>query len=211
MCVCACMYQGTAQGLDFEAGLNTFWAPDVVRGLNDGLWHMHVTYVAAVKHRRRHHHHHHQTKRFILKASACCNEVARRCVVASSLRRVTPACVVVWLRRYVRRVRMTWGGKQMIAHLTSTGDLSKWTFKNFVEAVDSRPAFTGEGRREVLGPAASEALATTSELMVKVRARVYLSGWVAVLDVCCASRRAGRMSKSSSLRPAYCGPSSAYL
>jgi len=29
-------YQGTCRGLDFEAGLNTFWAPDVVRGLNDG-------------------------------------------------------------------------------------------------------------------------------------------------------------------------------
>ena len=26
-------YQGTAQGLDFESGLNTFWAPDVVRSL----------------------------------------------------------------------------------------------------------------------------------------------------------------------------------
>jgi len=36
---------------------------------------------------------------------------------------------------YIRRVRMTWGGKQMIAHLVSTGDLSKWKFKNFVEVI----------------------------------------------------------------------------
>jgi hypothetical protein len=36
---------------------------------------------------------------------------------------------------YIRRVRMTWGGKQMIAHLVSTGDLSKWQFKNFVEVM----------------------------------------------------------------------------
>lgn len=63
---------------------------------------------------------------------------------------------------------MTWGGKQMIAHLTSSGDLSKWTFKGFVEVVDQRAAFTGVDRRAFFGPQASEALATTSEVLTKV-------------------------------------------
>jgi sucrose-6-phosphate hydrolase SacC (GH32 family) len=39
-------YGGTAQGLEFEAGPSTFWAPDVIR--HEGLYHLFVTYIRGI-------------------------------------------------------------------------------------------------------------------------------------------------------------------
>lgn len=40
------LYRGTLQGLAFEPGRNTFWAPEVI--WHDGLYHMYVSYVPGV-------------------------------------------------------------------------------------------------------------------------------------------------------------------
>jgi hypothetical protein len=40
------VYRGTAQGLPFEPGHNTFWAPEVVDV--DGVYHMYVSYVRGI-------------------------------------------------------------------------------------------------------------------------------------------------------------------
>lgn len=40
------LYRGTAEGLSYEWGHNTYWAPEVVRA--DGLYHMFVTYIQGV-------------------------------------------------------------------------------------------------------------------------------------------------------------------
>lgn len=39
-------YAGTAQGLEFEPGRNTFWAPEVIE--YQGIYHMYVSYVSGV-------------------------------------------------------------------------------------------------------------------------------------------------------------------
>ena len=41
-------YRGTLQGLEFERGRNTFWAPEVI--WHDPLYHMYVSYVPGVPH-----------------------------------------------------------------------------------------------------------------------------------------------------------------
>lgn len=41
-------YRGVLNGLEFERGQNTFWAPEVL--WNDGLYHMYVSYVQGVPH-----------------------------------------------------------------------------------------------------------------------------------------------------------------
>jgi beta-xylosidase len=41
-------YWGTAQGLDFDQGKNTFWAPDLA--YKDGKYHLFVTYIKGVWH-----------------------------------------------------------------------------------------------------------------------------------------------------------------
>ena len=41
-------YRGTLDGLEFEPGRNTFWAPEVI--YCDGLYHMYVSYVRGVPH-----------------------------------------------------------------------------------------------------------------------------------------------------------------
>lgn len=41
-------YRGVLNGLEFERGHNTFWAPEVL--WNDGLYHMYVSYVQGVPH-----------------------------------------------------------------------------------------------------------------------------------------------------------------
>jgi hypothetical protein len=40
------VYRGTAQGLEFEYGKNTFWAPEVI--FDQGIYHMYVTYIQGV-------------------------------------------------------------------------------------------------------------------------------------------------------------------
>ncbi|MCX7715636.1 MAG: glycosyl hydrolase [Clostridia bacterium] len=40
------LYRGTAEGLNFERGRNTYWAPEVI--YHDGLYHMYVSYVRGV-------------------------------------------------------------------------------------------------------------------------------------------------------------------
>ena len=40
------LYRGALEGLDFEPGMNTFWAPEIVR--IDGIYHMFVSYVQGV-------------------------------------------------------------------------------------------------------------------------------------------------------------------
>ena len=40
------LYRGTLQGLDFEWGRNTFWAPEIY--WHDGLYHMYVSYITGV-------------------------------------------------------------------------------------------------------------------------------------------------------------------
>ena len=39
-------YRGTLQGLEFERGRNTFWAPEVL--WHEGLYHLYVSYVPGV-------------------------------------------------------------------------------------------------------------------------------------------------------------------
>jgi sucrose-6-phosphate hydrolase SacC (GH32 family) len=39
-------YRGIIQGLDFERGRNTFWAPEIV--WHDGVYHMYVSYISGV-------------------------------------------------------------------------------------------------------------------------------------------------------------------
>ena len=41
-------YRGTLQGLEFEPGRNTFWAPEVI--WHDGMYHMFVCYIRGVPH-----------------------------------------------------------------------------------------------------------------------------------------------------------------
>ena len=41
-------YRGTLQGLEFERGRNTFWAPEII--WHQGLCHMYVSYVRGVPH-----------------------------------------------------------------------------------------------------------------------------------------------------------------
>lgn len=40
------LYRGTLQGLEFEPGRNTFWAPEILR--HDDLYHMYVSYVPGI-------------------------------------------------------------------------------------------------------------------------------------------------------------------
>jgi hypothetical protein len=40
------LYRGVLQGLEFERGHNTFWAPEIL--FHDGLYHMYVSYVPGV-------------------------------------------------------------------------------------------------------------------------------------------------------------------
>lgn len=40
------IYRGTAQGLEFEWGRNTFWAPEVIE--HEGVYHMYVSYVRGI-------------------------------------------------------------------------------------------------------------------------------------------------------------------
>lgn len=40
------IYRGTAKGLEFEPGTNTFWAPEIME--NDGIYHMYVSYVRGI-------------------------------------------------------------------------------------------------------------------------------------------------------------------
>lgn len=40
------VYRGTAQGLEFEEGKNTFWAPEIIK--HDELYHMYVSYVKGI-------------------------------------------------------------------------------------------------------------------------------------------------------------------
>ncbi|MFD0692666.1 family 43 glycosylhydrolase [Paenibacillus sp. GCM10027628] len=40
------VYRGVLQGLDFEWGRNTFWAPEII--WHDGLYHMYVSYIQGV-------------------------------------------------------------------------------------------------------------------------------------------------------------------
>ncbi len=39
-------YRGTLQGLEFEPGRNTFWAPEVF--CHEGIYHMYVSYIPGV-------------------------------------------------------------------------------------------------------------------------------------------------------------------
>jgi hypothetical protein len=39
-------YRGVIEGLDFERGRNTFWAPEII--WNEGLYHMYVSYIQGV-------------------------------------------------------------------------------------------------------------------------------------------------------------------
>ncbi|ACT01664.1 glycosyl hydrolase [Paenibacillus sp. JDR-2] len=41
------VYRGIMQGLEFEKGRNTFWAPEVISV--DGVYHMYVTYIRGVR------------------------------------------------------------------------------------------------------------------------------------------------------------------
>lgn len=40
------IYRGTAQGLEFEPGRNTFWAPEILE--QNGIYHMYVSYVKGI-------------------------------------------------------------------------------------------------------------------------------------------------------------------
>jgi len=40
------LYRGTLEGLEFEHGRNTFWAPEII--YHDGLYHMYVSYVKGM-------------------------------------------------------------------------------------------------------------------------------------------------------------------
>lgn len=40
------VYRGTAQGLEYEKGHNTYWAPEVIE--HEGLYHMYVSYVRGI-------------------------------------------------------------------------------------------------------------------------------------------------------------------
>lgn len=40
------IYRGIAQGLEFENGRNTFWAPEVI--YHDGIYHMYVSYIQGI-------------------------------------------------------------------------------------------------------------------------------------------------------------------
>lgn len=40
------LYRGTAEGLEFEHGRNTFWAPEII--YHEGLYHMYVSYVQGM-------------------------------------------------------------------------------------------------------------------------------------------------------------------
>lgn len=40
------LYRGTVPNLDFEPGLNTFWAPEVI--FAEGMYHMYVSYITGV-------------------------------------------------------------------------------------------------------------------------------------------------------------------
>lgn len=40
------LYRGTASGLAFERGHNTYWAPEII--YNDGIYHMYVSYVRGI-------------------------------------------------------------------------------------------------------------------------------------------------------------------
>lgn len=40
------VYRGTAQGLAYEKGVNTYWAPEIIE--HEGLFHMYVSYVRGV-------------------------------------------------------------------------------------------------------------------------------------------------------------------
>lgn len=42
------LYRGTLRGLEFEAGRNTFWAPEII--WHDDRYHMYVSYVRGVPH-----------------------------------------------------------------------------------------------------------------------------------------------------------------
>lgn len=42
------LYRGTLEGLAFERGRNTFWAPEIIR--HEGTYHMYVSYVPGVPH-----------------------------------------------------------------------------------------------------------------------------------------------------------------
>ena len=40
------LYRGTLEGLDFERGHNTFWAPEIIRA--QGKYHMYVSYITGI-------------------------------------------------------------------------------------------------------------------------------------------------------------------
>ncbi len=40
------LYRGTLQGMDFEPGQNTFWAPEVI--WHQGMYHMYVSYIQGI-------------------------------------------------------------------------------------------------------------------------------------------------------------------
>ena len=40
------LYRGTLEGLDFERGHNTFWAPEIIRA--GGMYHMYVSYITGI-------------------------------------------------------------------------------------------------------------------------------------------------------------------
>ncbi len=40
------LFRGAARGLEFEAGRNTFWAPEVI--CHDGIYHMYVSYIRGI-------------------------------------------------------------------------------------------------------------------------------------------------------------------
>ncbi|MDR3121022.1 MAG: family 43 glycosylhydrolase, partial [Clostridiales bacterium] len=40
------LYRGTLEGLEFERGHNTFWAPEIIR--HEGKYHMYVSYVRGI-------------------------------------------------------------------------------------------------------------------------------------------------------------------
>jgi len=41
------VYRGIAEGLQFEKGRNTFWAPEVI--YNDGVYHMYLSYITGIQ------------------------------------------------------------------------------------------------------------------------------------------------------------------
>lgn len=40
------LYRGTLEGLEFERGHNTFWAPEIIRA--EGIYHMYVSYITGI-------------------------------------------------------------------------------------------------------------------------------------------------------------------